>query len=486
MTKALLVLFAVMLVLGFALNVGAQTTLPLLWQDTFDDATDTLAWHNVGWIYYHESDGLTGSAVQQQDGLLYMKAGSFGGMVGAVIAETNGLPVVGLDENGDMTPETIAGLKANNFNDPNVEYTFQVNFKKITSSFFLLSARMVQNDDSLDSDPTGQPGYALFISPLTGDVNIGKYEGDMAILDPTSYTYFSEGAKFAFDQGVFYWVKYYLKDGDLKVKIWEGDLVDEEDTWLLEVTDPAPRVTGKFMAFGLLNPTDPLAGDEIEVDNVFARATSRFPVTFQLNMDVQEQLGTFNPATDKVVVRGDFSGWWAGVADSLVLDEDDGLYKATIGIPDSLVGISYEYKFVIIPADGDDILEDVPNRTFTLEDGGNVLEPVYFGNQETSVKRVKTDALPRSYALDQNYPNPFNPTTEIAYEIPTNSHVVLTIFNALGQKISTLVDKEQAAGRYQVTWDGLSSSGARMTSGVYFYHIQAEGFNKTMKMIMMK
>ena len=742
MTKTLLVLFAVTLVLGFALNVGAQTTLPLLWQDTFDDAADTLAWNNVGWIYYSESDGLVGSAVRQQDGLLYMKAGSFGGLVGAVVAETNGLPVVGLDENGDMTPEMIAGLHANNFNDPNVEYTFQVNFKKITSSFFLLSARMVQNDDSLDSDPTEQPGYALFISPLTGDVNVGKYEGDMAILDPTAYTYFGQGAKFDFDQGVFYWIKYYLKNGDIKVKIWEGELEDEEDGWLLELTDPAPRVTGKFMSFGLLNPSDPLAGDEIEIDNLFARATSRFPVTFQLNMDVQEQLGNFNPETDKVVVRGSFNGW-AGVADSLIMDEDDGLYKATIGIPDSLVGTGYEYKFVILPAGGKDVWEDVPNRTFTLEDGGNVLDPVYFGDVEsvgttanitfqadmsdmlsnnwfdpttdqmrvtggfngwgydeayaleadlidpslylktisytaetgkeiqwkfrgfpedhfldsgweaggnhvftftgedivldklkpqvnpggkpltqdvtvrfsvdvnnakdwynkqpfqniksvwvtgdwnnwggswsvsdtttlirmyddgtngdatagdgvwttdvlfatdspgahlykysiyadgvdtlnggtspmdneagvgmnhillindsaplfvnaqdvfgsqwvTGVKRVTTDALPRSYALDQNYPNPFNPTTEIAYEIPTNSHVVLTIFNALGQRINTLVDKEQAAGRYQVTWDGLSENGARMSSGVYFYHIQAEGFSKTMKMILMK
>jgi hypothetical protein len=97
--------------------------------------------------------------------------------------------------------------------------------------------------------------------------------------------------------------------------------------------------------------------------------------------------------------------------------------------------------------------------------------------------------LPKAYALDQNSPNPFNPSTTIAFEIPESNNgtrVVLTVFNIRGQKVVTLVDELKDAGRYSVNWDGRNSAGQSVSSGVYFYRLQAGDFSAVRKMVILK
>lgn len=74
--------------------------------------------------------------------------------------------------------------------------------------------------------------------------------------------------------------------------------------------------------------------------------------------------------------------------------------------------------------------------------------------------------IPINFALKQNYPNPFNPMTHINYQLPKMSKVKLDIFNILGQKIKTLVNKHQAAGYYTIEWNGLNNDGKRVGSGI--------------------
>ncbi|MGH7455507.1 MAG: FlgD immunoglobulin-like domain containing protein, partial [bacterium] len=74
----------------------------------------------------------------------------------------------------------------------------------------------------------------------------------------------------------------------------------------------------------------------------------------------------------------------------------------------------------------------------------------------TAVYERPTTSLPTEFVLRQNYPNPFNPSTQIAYDLASSRHVSLKIFNTMGQVVRTLVDGEQPAGRYNVTWDGMS------------------------------
>ncbi|MCH8123097.1 MAG: T9SS type A sorting domain-containing protein, partial [Bacteroidetes bacterium] len=94
--------------------------------------------------------------------------------------------------------------------------------------------------------------------------------------------------------------------------------------------------------------------------------------------------------------------------------------------------------------------------------------------------------VPQSFALEQNYPNPFNPTTQIRYQLSESSHVVLEIFNSLGQRINVLVDSDQGVGWYEVTWDSRDSSGQRAASGVYFYRLRAEDVMLSKPMLLIK
>jgi hypothetical protein len=77
--------------------------------------------------------------------------------------------------------------------------------------------------------------------------------------------------------------------------------------------------------------------------------------------------------------------------------------------------------------------------------------------------------IPDNFELAQNYPNPFNPSTTIKYGLPAASQVKITVYNTLGEVIDVLVNRDQAAGYYEVNWNA-----SRLASGVYFYSIQAK------------
>jgi hypothetical protein len=87
----------------------------------------------------------------------------------------------------------------------------------------------------------------------------------------------------------------------------------------------------------------------------------------------------------------------------------------------------------------------------------------------------------RAFELAQNYPNPFNPTTTIRYQIPTAEVVSLKVYDVLGKEVATLVSGRQEAGSYAVEFNA-----AGLSSGVYFYRLQAGGFVETKKMMLVK
>lgn len=97
-----------------------------------------------------------------------------------------------------------------------------------------------------------------------------------------------------------------------------------------------------------------------------------------------------------------------------------------------------------------------------------------------------SNILPESFTLAQNAPNPFNPQTRIDYDIPKATNVRLEVYNVLGQHVNTLVDGFQEAGSKSVIWNGRDNSGASVSSGVYFYRIEAGDFSMTRKMMMLK
>ena len=104
-----------------------------------------------------------------------------------------------------------------------------------------------------------------------------------------------------------------------------------------------------------------------------------------------------------------------------------------------------------------------------LSDGGNMQSA------------VENDPLPEEFQLDQNYPNPFNPSTIIHFSVPAQGYVNLSVYNILGQKVSTLVDGVVDAG-----WREVRFSGDNLANGVYVYVLRAGSFSETKRMVLLK
>jgi Secretion system C-terminal sorting domain len=145
-------------------------------------------------------------------------------------------------------------------------------------------------------------------------------------------------------------------------------------------------------------------------------------------------------------------------------------------------------NFYYSPEDSIDLSYQPTAKSYTAADNGYPLGDLnWYPDLKTkweSGEILAVDdgtALPTEFSLKQNYPNPFNPTTTITYTISHNSNVKLEVINILGQKVATLINKEQPAGEHKVNFDA-----ANLSSGVYFYNLTASGKTITKKMMLLK
>jgi len=109
----------------------------------------------------------------------------------------------------------------------------------------------------------------------------------------------------------------------------------------------------------------------------------------------------------------------------------------------------------------------------TSDTGFTIMNP-------SDVDNTNNDLL-SDYNLYQNYPNPFNSTTTFKFSLTSQQFVTLKIFDVLGRELQTLVNELKTAGRYELPWNA-----ANLTSGVYYYRLQAGDFVQTRKMILLK
>ena len=94
---------------------------------------------------------------------------------------------------------------------------------------------------------------------------------------------------------------------------------------------------------------------------------------------------------------------------------------------------------------------------------------------------MNEEGIPTNFALKQNYPNPFNPATNIEFSIPVKGFVSLKIYDITGREVAQLVNTHLYPGLYTANFDA-----SRLSSGVYFYTLRAEGFTQTKKMLLVK
>ena len=132
---------------------------------------------------------------------------------------------------------------------------------------------------------------------------------------------------------------------------------------------------------------------------------------------------------------------------------------------------------------------------------GNVID---FNSQQTNLHRIGTDFdecedyngqqldisnainTPVQFRLNQNYPNPFNPTTTLAYDLPKDELVNITIYDMMGRMVTNLVSSQQNAGYKSIQWNATNNEGQPVSAGVYLYSIEAGEFRQTKKMVLLK
>ena len=141
---------------------------------------------------------------------------------------------------------------------------------------------------------------------------------------------------------------------------------------------------------------------------------------------------------------------------------------------------------------------EITPRTFTLPPQGGMALSIKVQTRQTGSINEKmiiksnslegteeipimVNVLPIDYQLGQNYPNPFNPYTTIRYQISDIRHVVISIYNSLGEKVSTVLDEVIEPGKHEVVFDA-----SKLSSGIYFYKITAGDFVETKKMLLVK
>ena len=177
-------------------------------------------------------------------------------------------------------------------------------------------------------------------------------------------------------------------------------------------------------------------------------------------------------------------------ANGFAVSDEDGNYRIS-GIPAGHYCIfAARVGFWQQPADstsGSDSLDVSVGSGENIENASITMAEVAF----TAVQETDDASQPATYRLLQNYPNPFNPETQISYQLPQSGLVTVNVYNMLGQKVRTLIDKNQEAGVHFVRWAGRNDFGQPVSSGVYLVEIQVRrqgktAFQSVKKMVLMR
>jgi hypothetical protein len=124
----------------------------------------------------------------------------------------------------------------------------------------------------------------------------------------------------------------------------------------------------------------------------------------------------------------------------------------------------------------------IPEKGYILaHQGTNVYKLNVSYSIITGISESTVSTLAKDYTLSQNYPNPFNPSTSILYSIPNSGNVTITVYNQLGKEIMTLVNGFKNKGSYEISFNG-----SELSSGIYFYKLNAGSYTDTKKMLLVK
>lgn len=335
-----------------------------------------------------------------------------------------------------------------------------------------------------------------FFNPSTDTINVrgvgGKWGGDVLLMKKalTSNMYSIDTTITMSDADVIGYKYAYVAKGNT---VWESGSDRQFKISAAEFAAGAATVSSRYFDDG-----DKTA------------STNAFDVYFTVNTKqaVPAGGGTFTGGVKSVVVCGSqlplvwpAVGWPDADLTKLVKANDsgtngdlvanDGIWTAKLTFP-KYSSITFEYKYGInygVAGSNGGVNDNEnsvgENHKITLPLNATLIRTNdVFGTMGTAVftgVKEQPSAVVTEYALSQNYPNPFNPSTVISFSIPARSNVVMKVYDVLGKVVAELVNGEYNTGKYDVTFDA-----SKLTSGLYFYSIQAGNYTATKKMMLVK
>jgi hypothetical protein len=272
-------------------------------------------------------------------------------------------------------------------------------------------------------------------------------------------------SNFGFNQDV----KVSTSTGQYRITPQSGDF------WIKDVPPGTPDVTAEIKGYF------PVTLREINVEADMTIRGTDFAMTRCLipdNLEASEGLGDRIELTWEAVDHQDLDGYnifrdkWESGAFEMLNDEPvTETNFSDITVPDN--DVYWYYVTAVYSGSYGDA------ESFASDSDSGTMDDLTGTDDNLLV-------VPENFFISQNYPNPFNPATTVSYGLPDDADVRIKIYNILGQNVRTLVDERQAAGYRSVVWDGNDDSGNQVSTGVYFYRIEADDYHASKKMLMIK
>jgi len=227
--------------------------------------------------------------------------------------------------------------------------------------------------------------------------------------------------------------------------------------------------------FNLVSPADSAVVNVLDVSEIVVDWQSLNPRDYDFDDVTFEWVLYTENLTEVAALPADNDG-----ADSKIT-----IPSATVeGVLDNLgvtEGEGVVVNWNVRAIDATDTVAVASGFDFDTRESNTIYRALTLNRGEVTSNEELGGVMPRTFDLEQNYPNPFNPTTAINYAVPEQSEVRIEVYNVIGRRVATLVDREMAPGNYTVNFDASS-----LSSGMYFYRLKAGSTLLTKKMTLIK
>jgi hypothetical protein len=368
--------------------------------------------------------------------------------------------------------------------NPSIDALEYMNWIEVGSGYeyFFSNANGWLYGDFVVSAPQG---FKLQMQEDCYDPYILEVSGKLADPDVTSIPLLGNGQE--------NWIGYFLEESmdakeafggvwdnlyRIKTQYWSMSRIEGTDDWFSGLNTTLQY--GDMVVVHAYDDCDLYwASDGVPQDPKEKKATENFDFTEE--PDYVPVYVAVDPEDDVkeigVFVEGECKG--AAVVQSEVID----INAYIVGVEGEVEFIKYYEERAPLQAQEDYF---VYNPQTNQSESGKIRLSQDRNYYYVSFREEDAYQVPAVFSLADNYPNPFNPTTTISYSIPQDENVKLSIYNVKGQKVTTLVNGNQTAGSYNAVWNGADKSNKKVSSGIYFYKIEAGKNTEMKKMVLIK